>query len=297
VRRVARKGLLTVAPLVLALIPFGALPQPVPPACTISFDGGGGSAAWNAAANWDPDVLPGPADHACIGASFTVVHSTGADSVQTLQVDGGLTMSGGTLSPTSAADDSWIVEFTQTGGTLGGPGTIELRGSGATSSTWSGGTMAGPGTTRVAIGAAMSLDGAPKILSTGRQFEVLGTVTWSAGSLAQGGSPLASVSVAQGGVIDLVADVSLLSAGPLDVAAGGTVRKSAGVGNSSVQSRPTNEGLIEVSSGTLSFTGTIKNGGLLSAGAGAALVAPSINNAGVIGVRARFRRTWRAAQR
>jgi hypothetical protein len=208
VRRVAGKGLLTLAPLVLALIPFGALPQPVPPACTISFDGGGGSAAWNVAANWNPDVLPGPADHVCIDASFAVVHSTGADSEQALRVDGGLTISGGTLSPTDTVDDSRIVELTQTGGTLGGPGSIVLLGSGASSSTWSGGTMAGPGRTRVAPGAAMSLGGAPKILSTGRRFEVLGTVTWSAGSLAQGGSPLASVSVAQGGVIDLVADVS-----------------------------------------------------------------------------------------
>src|SRR5205823_4168769 len=76
------------------------------PACTISWDGGGGTPAWGTADNWSGNVLPGAGDTVCIPATAAVVHGTGNDSVQSIQVAGALTLSGGTLTLTSTTDAS-----------------------------------------------------------------------------------------------------------------------------------------------------------------------------------------------
>src|SRR5688572_24309271 len=36
--------------------------------CTITWDGGAGTMSWHTAANWDTNVVPGPADDVCIPA-------------------------------------------------------------------------------------------------------------------------------------------------------------------------------------------------------------------------------------
>ena len=38
------------------------------PACTITWDGGGGTFSWHTATNWDTNVVPGASDHVCIPA-------------------------------------------------------------------------------------------------------------------------------------------------------------------------------------------------------------------------------------
>ena len=102
-----RVGLMVLAALVasviIASIGAGVGTSAVP--CTISFDGGGGDSFWDTPQNWSTDVLPGPADHACIGSSFAVLFR-GGGSILTVQVDGSLTVNGGTFSLTDTANDS-----------------------------------------------------------------------------------------------------------------------------------------------------------------------------------------------
>jgi hypothetical protein len=145
--------------------------------CTINFDGGPGGTgtAWSVAANWDTDVLPGAADHACIPAGFAVDHSTGTDTISSLDAtQGTLTLSGGTLNLTSTTPgDSVAAGFTMTFGTLGGAGLLQLSGT----NTWTGGTMDGAsagGTTRLMAGGTLVHDVNSVTLANGRVLEVAG---------------------------------------------------------------------------------------------------------------------------
>jgi hypothetical protein len=157
--------LLAAVPLVFALAPLGGA-QPATPACTDTFvNPAGGS--WHIASNWDHG-LPVSGDTVCIPAGVTVSYTTGTLDIASLQVAGALSIMSGTLTTTSAVDDSTIVTLSLgSTGRLGGSNTIVLTGSGATGSTWSGGTMGTPGdsgTTRLASGASLSLGGGLKFL-------------------------------------------------------------------------------------------------------------------------------------
>ncbi|MGH3034916.1 MAG: hypothetical protein ACRDON_10260, partial [Gaiellaceae bacterium] len=131
-------------------------PAVAQPACTISWDGGGGDNLWRNDANWSTDTLPATTDHVCIGSSFTeVVHDSDDDAVLSVQIDGGLTLSGGSLSLTDAANASNAAIFTLSGGgVLGGAGTLTVSGSFG----WSGGEQTGVGgRTVIAVGAAATI--------------------------------------------------------------------------------------------------------------------------------------------
>ncbi|MDP9145436.1 MAG: hypothetical protein M3N43_12195, partial [Actinomycetota bacterium] len=110
-----------------------ASPSSAQPACTISWDGGGGTNAWHEAANWDragADSLPGPSDHVCIPASVTVEFSQDTVSVLTVQSQGTLVISGGALNLTDIdpIEGSITANLTQSGGTLGGVDTLTVSG-------------------------------------------------------------------------------------------------------------------------------------------------------------------------
>ena len=79
------------------LIGPGMTVAPAAPACTISFDRGptGGGTAWETAANWSTDRLPAATDDVCILPGQTVVHSTGTDTVLSIQSQGDLQVTGG----------------------------------------------------------------------------------------------------------------------------------------------------------------------------------------------------------
>src|SRR5437899_9423536 len=93
---------------------------PAAPTCTIKFASPTGNPAWETPSNWDLNRLPGANDDVCIGAQFTVVHSTGADTVLSVQSQGDLQLTGGSLTLTRTSDDSTITKFEMTGGTLAG---------------------------------------------------------------------------------------------------------------------------------------------------------------------------------
>ena len=156
------------------------------PACTIAWDGGAGTTAWGTTANWNPDRLPDAADHVCIDTGFSVVHSSGTDSILSLQSSGTLTLSGGSLALTDTANDSNATTLTQSGGTLAGVGTLSVAGS----LTWSFGTQTGAGTTRILPGASLALTSAStKTLQGGRTLRNEGTTTWENGPIVLWAAP------------------------------------------------------------------------------------------------------------
>src|SRR5688572_8519234 len=93
--------------------------EPAMGGCTITWDGGAGTMSWHTAANWDTNVVPGPADDVCIPAGANVLYVTGASTIASLACAGNLTASGGTLmlAGASAIDGSLIVS-----GIVGGAG-------------------------------------------------------------------------------------------------------------------------------------------------------------------------------
>ena len=109
----------------------------------------GGNGDWDTAANWVGGVRPGANDTAQINDSnITITFSTGGiDSVGDIQFTGTgstLKLSNGTLAVTgNTGVASNLNNYTQTGGTLDGAGTVNVSGT----TTWSGGTMTGGGTT------------------------------------------------------------------------------------------------------------------------------------------------------
>jgi hypothetical protein len=112
---------------------------------------GGSGGDWDTLANWQvagvpATVLPGPGDDVNFGTfSGNVKHAGSAsDTVNSLTGPlATLQLSAGSLALASAAKDSMLANFTQSGGTLGGAGTLIVSGN----LSWSGGTMAGTGTT------------------------------------------------------------------------------------------------------------------------------------------------------
>ena len=164
--RALRALLVALAAALLALVvPATSTAAP----CTITFDGGEGTSSWHDAANWTTDAVPGPSDHVCIG-NVPVNYSTGDTSILSLQSQGTLELTGGSLSLTDATNASTTVNLTQSGGTIGGAGTLTVSGS----FSWSGGTQTDAGTTVIASGATRSIDIAANevFLSSGRTLRI-----------------------------------------------------------------------------------------------------------------------------
>ncbi|MCC7075839.1 MAG: hypothetical protein IT198_01810 [Acidimicrobiia bacterium] len=145
------------------------------PACTITWDGGGGSANWGTAANWNPDVVPGASDVACIPEGSTVSHASGNSTVGAVTAEGTLTVSGGTL---TIAGESSIANLNVSNGRLDGDADISVD----TAFNWTNGTISGAGTLTVAAGATGSIStGNTKYLE--RHLVNEGALTWSDGNI------------------------------------------------------------------------------------------------------------------
>jgi hypothetical protein len=92
-----------------------------------------------------------------------------------------LQLSGGLLDVTGSLSTS---VYTQSGGTLGGAGTVALSGA---SNTWSGGTLTGGGTLSIQTGATLQLTGSTKYLGS-RTLNNQGTINWTTGVVHQTGT-------------------------------------------------------------------------------------------------------------
>ncbi len=251
--RALRALLVALAAALLALVvPATSTAAP----CTITFDGGAGTSSWHDAANWTTDAVPGPSDHVCIG-NVPVNYSTGDTSILSLQSQGTLELTGGSLSLTDATNASTTVNLTQSGGTLGGAGTLTVSGS----FDWSGGTQTDAGTTVIASGATLSIDTAANsvFLSSGRTLRIDSgaTASWSgqSGIFLGGAATIENAGTfnADGGEPDL--RLLRRQRALIHNAATGTFRKSAGPGTLTVGVPFDNDGTVEAAAGTLSLEG------------------------------------------
>jgi len=153
-----------------------------------------------------------------------------------------------------------VAVFDQSGGTVGGPGTLEV----ASNWAWSGGLLQGAGKLILNSGSAGKIDtGAGLVTLNGRAVESAGSVVWVGSSaIATGGA--GSLTVKSGGVFDIQGNGNwdeALAGGPASivVAPGGTLRRTTGVAVVVVDGPVTNNGTIQVATGSLELAGGLTN--------------------------------------
>ncbi len=223
---------------------------------------------WATATNWSSGPgLPSPTDDVLIdvgGATVrTITHSTGIDSIKSLNSNEALVVSGGSL---SIAGVSTIADsLTVSSGTLTTDSALTVAGN----VIWSGGILSGTGALNANGG--LSLSGAQlilsqKIVNNSRQ------ATWSAGQISSGngaifnnllgGTFLASFdgvfAADQGGALATFNNA-------------GTFSKTAGAGTSTFSTAFNNTGTVNVQSGTLSLSGGGTQTGAFNLAPGTAL--------------------------
>ena len=169
---------------------------------------------WGTAGNWTGGVLPKTTDTALIGAGNTVtVSSSDTIQVATLDVEGGLNVTGGNLTVGNTAGSN----FTETtGGTVMGAGSINIV-NGASNS-WSGGTMTGTGTTTFTSGSLLTISGTTDVLAGGWTLGGVSATLTGALNTGSGGGTLnfSALQWTTGGGVDLVGN-TLTNAGTIDL--------------------------------------------------------------------------------
>jgi hypothetical protein len=257
------------------------------------------SGDWNNAANWYGNHIPSAGNSVFIdapglltisylGGSTTSLGSLVSNENFTLNsAGGGITVSGTTTfgsgtaftltNGTATFDGATSLQtLNLQGGTVNGSGAVTLNGA---SSNWSGGTMAGGGRTTVAAGATLAISGAGTKTLNARALVNSGTVNWSGtGTLFMNDN--AVITNQAGALFDATSDAAINSSSGTSTHIenrGGTFRKSAGAGTSTVFGNGAylafvnNAGTVEVQSGTLSIAGTPAHTGTFSAAPGATL--------------------------
>ena len=221
------------------------------PTCTINFDNGAGNNLWQDALNWDSNVLPQPADSACI-TGFAVTLSSGTHSVDRFVTDSPFTISGGTLTLLGATGNSGVNNtFTHNGGTLDGNGGLTISGL----HTWSGGTLDGGGA--VSSNGGLTLTTATTKVLRNRTLSLNAGAVWNGGAISHGLG--AVVNLPAGQTFDIQGDLSFSfgQGGARGVFNnGGTLLKSAGLGTATVDvSLVSTAGMATASAGVLSLAG------------------------------------------
>jgi len=209
----------------------------------VYWDGGGNGFSWDDPANWHKDELPQNGDDVFIDdpGEVTVIYSTGTTTVYRLQSEEAITLSGGTLSMDIA---SFINNsFTQSGGILGGAGTLTVGGM----MTWTAGNQHGSGETVAAGG--LLLEGGVKELQI-RRLTLDGPSTWTAGEIRLRDA----ATLTNNSSFDIQTDENLrqYTGAVSTFINNGTVSKTAGTGTTAIQAHPNNNGTMEVLTGTLS---------------------------------------------
>src|SRR5688500_15189392 len=124
---------------------------------SIFFDGGGGDGLWNNPANWYGHMVPTAQDDVSIGYEFNVTLAGAPGAARTLMMGSAATLNvqtGLTIGANSYTQIGTTFNL-QPGGTLDGPGDLNLLGS----LNWTGGAMRGTGRTLVGFGGQATIDG------------------------------------------------------------------------------------------------------------------------------------------
>ncbi len=222
---------------------------------------------WNAAANWEPNQVPGVSDNAVITAAGTYTVTLNADvnvasltcggpsGTQTLSINGAtLTLDGASLAKSNA-----VINFN--GGAIAGAGELVVEGL----FLWTGGTLASTGGVTangtLVIGNAIERDLSGVLRNGGEGRWEAGTIRILANGVLEN---------LAGGVLDLTFDGSTTT---FDVGRtinnAGLWRKSGGTGTATLQAPFNNRGTVEVQSGTLRLAeGGISSGAFNPASGG-----------------------------
>jgi hypothetical protein len=229
----------------------------------LDFGGGGGpstSGTW-AASGADTSVQFSGGSFALgagTQASGALRVTDGGVTVPDLQLDGTLTVTGGTLAVTDDATTSHADGLTQSGGTVTGAGTLAL----ADGLAWSGGTMAGSGETALGAdgtGTIAAGGGSSSVALEHRTLSNAGDLTFSSGTvLATSGATLRN-----SGTLDYNSENDWFGAQLYDNGgsprprivntASGTIRKTSGTGTTAFGLTTDNAGAIDGGTGRYRF--------------------------------------------
>jgi len=225
---------------------------------------------WTAVANWSPNQVPGPNDTAWITNNGTYSVTLDADVTVSSLVLGGtsgtqtLSQANNTLTLNGAGGSSSNGVYALSGGTLTGTGSLALAGL----FNWTGGNIGSAASNPVVTANGGLTISGPNF---NRLYATLvngGTGSWSGATVYCYGTAL--FSNAPAATFDFTTDGMAFysSGGSPALANAGALRKTAGTGTTTVSVSCTNAGAIQVSSGTLSFSG-----GGLTTGTGSCAVA------------------------
>jgi hypothetical protein len=228
---------------------------------------------WSVPANWSPNSVPGAADDVFITAagSYVVTQDVhvavanltvgGSDGVQTLtNAAANLVLNGpSTITPEG--------ELGFGGGSLGGTGHLSVGGR----LMWGGGTVGGALT--VEILGTLTIEGTgAKALNGEGTLVNRGLIAWSGLADIQTGNSARIINEPVG-LIDIRNDQSLYQSNGGVITNRGTLRKSAGDGNTVIAVPLHNSGVIDVQSGSVMYTvGSQFNDGTIFTGTGTNLV-------------------------
>jgi RHS repeat-associated protein len=246
----------------LAIIALAALPAgtSADPGCTDSWTGDAGDGLWQSAGNWSMESVPSADDVVCIGSGTTVQVTGGTNHAGSLQDEGSLDITGGSLELTSASEASRVGSLVVQSGVLSGAGSVDV----SSSFEWTGGTMSGTGTTKLeaAASASISPGSGSAVTLTERDLLNEGTLVWSSGTVyGEDGA-----TITNSGTFDTNAENAYgdwFSSGLLRGGGGvptivntGTLAKTSGTGVTDVQFAVENEGTVEeIPEGVLALTG------------------------------------------
>ena len=183
--------------LLLAWPALSAGPAAAEPTCTDPWTGGAGTESWTASANWTTGV-PGPSDVACIGPGVTVQVTSGSNSVGSIQDEGSLVISGGSLAVSDESATSSVGSLSLSSeGSLSVAGTLDVASWLATTGR---SEVSGAGRLVVESGATGVLDdpGCSRLLLSGVTLVNDGTVTVG----VSGGSLDGSITMSSGAQLE-----------------------------------------------------------------------------------------------
>jgi RHS repeat-associated protein len=219
--------------------------------CTDTYIGGS-EGAWSSKANWSAGRVPTETDVACIGSGETAVVSTNNNKVATLQGEGTLKMTAGSLSLEAEAL-SVISSVSETGNAaLKGRGDLEITGSLLLQLSGSA-SMVGPGTTVLANGADAVIGAGTTndvFRLSGRDFINDGVIHYIRGRVVPESEALfennGTVAVESVSTV-----VTTFEGSGGHIVNNGIIERLSGSGTTSIQGRIENNGRIFAGSGTI----------------------------------------------
>jgi hypothetical protein len=204
-----------------------------------------------------------------VTGTYNVTGSTrasgGTSTLSSITSTGDINVSGGTLTLNGAAAIS-VATLTISGGTLNGSLPINLTGA---AMTWSGGIIGGSGTLSIPVSTVITIGGTPAL--DARPVTNAGTIRFtSTNSMYLQNNAVLTTS----GIVDFQGDSSIYLnsvAGTTAVANSGTIKKSAGTGNTTFNVPLTMQsgGQFLVQSGTVYFGNIASTGGSFNISSGA----------------------------